>query len=66
MANIDKYKLIFIKNYGVSEEAMQLLHGSGSFNQTFNVRKLDIEENENRRLKEQLIIKEKTIDDLAL
>ena len=50
MANIEKYKLIFMKNYGVSEEAMQLLHGSGSLNQNFNVRKLDIEENENKRL----------------
>jgi len=24
MANIEKYKLIFMKNYGVSEEIMQL------------------------------------------
>ena len=66
MANIEKYKLIFMKNYGVSEEAIQLLLGSGSLNQNFNVPKLDSEENENIRLKEQLITKEKTIGDLAL
>jgi hypothetical protein len=52
MANVEKYKLIFKKNYGVSEEAMQLLLGSGSLNQNFNVPKLDSEENENIRLKE--------------
>jgi len=52
MANVEKYKLIFKKNYGVSEEAMQLLLGSGSLNQNFNVHKLDSEENENIRLKE--------------
>jgi hypothetical protein len=37
MANIEKYKLIFMKNYGVSEEAMQIL---GSLNQNFNIPKI--------------------------
>jgi hypothetical protein len=41
-----------MKNYEVSEEAMQLLLGSGSLYQNLNVPKLDSEENENKRLKE--------------
>jgi hypothetical protein len=52
MANIEKYKLIFMKNYGVSEEALQLLLGTESLNQNFNISRLDSEENENKRLKE--------------
>jgi hypothetical protein len=52
MANDEKYKLIFKKNYGVSEEAMQLLLGSGSLNQNLNVSKLDSEEKEIKKLKE--------------